>query len=44
MNFVCQADYRVGGPVYEVVTTLIDKIKADNDYHSLQRKNRRGGR
>ena len=44
VNFVCQADYRVGGPVYEVVTTLIDKIKADNDYHSLQRKNRRGGR
>ena len=44
VNFVCQADYRVSGPVYEVVTTLIDKIKADNDYHSLQRKNRRGGR
>ena len=44
VNFVCQADYRVGGPVYEVVTTLIDKIKADNDYHSLQRKNRRNGR
>ena len=44
VNFVCQADYRVGGPVYEVVTTLIDKIKAENDYHSLQRKNRRGGR
>ena len=41
VNFVCQADYRVGGPVYEVVTTLIDKIKADNDYHDLQRKNRR---
>ena len=44
VNFVCQADYRVGGPVYEVVTTLIDKIKADNDYHALQRKNRRNGR
>ena len=41
VNFVCQADYRVGGPIYEVVTTLIDKIKADNDYHDLQRKNRR---
>ena len=44
VNFVCQADYRVGGPVYEVVTTLIDKIKADNDYHALQRRNRRNGR
>ncbi len=44
VNFVCQADYRVGGPVYEVVTTLIDKIKADNDYHALQRRNRRSGR
>ena len=41
VNFVCEADYRVGGPVYEVVTTLIDKIKADNDYHALQRRNRR---
>ncbi len=37
VNFVCQADYRVGGPVYEVVTTLIDKIKADNDYYALTR-------
>ena len=43
-NFICQADYRVGGPMYEVVTTLIDKIKAENDFHALQRKNRRNGR
>ena len=41
VNFICQADYRVGGPVYQVVTTIIDKIKADADYQALQRKNRR---
>ena len=41
VNFICQADYRVGGPMYEVVTTIIDKIKAESDFHALQRKNRR---
>ena len=41
VNFICEADYRVGGPIYEVVTTIIDKIKAENDFHALQRKNRR---
>ena len=41
VNFICEADYRVGGPMYEVVTTIIDKIKAESDFHALQRKNRR---
>ena len=41
VNFICQADYRVGGQMYEVVTTIIDKIKAENDFHALQRSNRR---
>ena len=41
VNFICRADYRVGGQIYEVVTTIIDKIKAENDFHALQRKNRR---
>ncbi len=41
VNFICQADYRVGGRMYEVVTTIIDKIKAENDFHALQRKNKR---
>ncbi len=41
VNFICQADYRVGGQIYEVVTTIIDKIKAENDFQTLQRKNRR---
>ena len=26
VNFICEADYRVGGQIYEVVTTIIDKI------------------
>ena len=41
VNFICEADYRMGGQIYEVVTTIIDKIKAENDFHALQRKNRR---
>ena len=44
VNFICEADYRVGGQIYEVVTTIIDKIKAENDFHALMRKNRRNGR
>ena len=38
VNFICEADYRVGGQIYEVVTTIIDKIKAENDFDSLRRK------
>ena len=41
VNFICEADYRVGGQIYEVVTTIIDKIKAESDFHALMRKNRR---
>ena len=41
VNFMCKADYRVGGEIYAVVTTIIDKIKAENDFHAMQRKNRR---
>ncbi|MBR0255720.1 MAG: haloacid dehalogenase-like hydrolase [Bacteroidales bacterium] len=41
VNFICEADYRIGGQMYEVVTTIIDKIKAENDFLTLQRKNRR---
>ena len=42
VNFICEADYRVGGQMYEVVATIIDKIKAESDFSALQRKNRRG--
>ena len=41
VNFMCEADYRIGSQMYEVVTTIIDKIKAESDFHTLQRKNRR---
>ncbi len=41
VNFICEADYRIGSQIYEVVTTIIDKIKAENDFQTLQRKNRR---
>ncbi len=41
VNFICKADYRADGEIYKVVTTIIDKIKAENDFHDLQRKNRR---
>ena len=41
VNFICEADYRIGGQMYEVVTTIIDKIKAESDFQTLQRKNRR---
>ena len=41
VNFICEADYRIGGQIYEVVTTIIDKIKAENDFQTMQRKNRR---
>jgi len=41
VNFICEADYRIGSEMYEVVTTIIDKIKAESDFQALQRKNRR---
>ena len=41
VNFMCEADYRIGSQMYKVVTTIIDKIKAESDFNALQRKNRR---
>ncbi|MBQ0123512.1 MAG: haloacid dehalogenase-like hydrolase [Bacteroidales bacterium] len=35
VNFICEADYRKGGEIYKVVTKIINKIKAENDYKSL---------
>lgn len=37
VNFICPADYRKGGEIYNVVTTLINKIKAEHDYNMLRR-------
>lgn len=39
VNFVCPADYRKGSRTYKVVTTIIDKIKADLDLASLKTSN-----
>lgn len=34
-NFVCHADYREGGEIHNVVTKILDKIKADYDIDRL---------
>lgn len=36
VNFICKADYREGGEIYRTVTTIINKIKAEDDYKSLK--------
>ncbi|MCF0178322.1 MAG: hypothetical protein HUJ90_06810, partial [Bacteroidales bacterium] len=38
VNFICDADYTEGSEIYQAVCTIIDKIKAENDYNSLRRK------
>jgi hypothetical protein len=38
VNFICPADYRKDGEIYKVVTTLINKIKAEHDYTMLRRE------
>ncbi|MBQ0025600.1 MAG: haloacid dehalogenase-like hydrolase [Bacteroidales bacterium] len=35
VNFICKADYRKGGEIYDVVTAIINKIKAEDDYRNL---------
>ena len=37
VNFICPADYRADGPMFKLVTTIIDKIKAEYDYTLLQK-------
>lgn len=44
VNFVCSADYRKDSEMYRVVTTIIDKIKAEDNFHTLQRQNNRSGK
>ncbi len=36
VNFICKADYRENGEIYRTVTTIINKIKAEDDYKSLK--------
>lgn len=38
VNFMCKADYSVGGEIYQVVTTIINKIKAEDDFVKMQLK------
>ncbi len=40
VNFVCPADYSRGGEIYDVVTTVIDKIKYDFEFERLLKKHR----
>ena len=38
VNFICRADYSAGSEIYEVVTTIIDKVKAEDDFVRLEKK------
>lgn len=38
VNFICRADYSIGSEIYEVVTTIINKVKAEDDFVRLQKK------
>lgn len=40
VNFVCPADYKEGSTIYEIVTTILKKIKYDYDFDLLQRKHK----
>lgn len=37
VNFICHADYRIGSEMYKVVTTIIDKVKAEDDFVKLRK-------
>ncbi len=38
VNFICRADYSKESKMYEIVTTIIDKIKAEDNFIKLQRE------
>ena len=38
VNFCCKADYKAGGEIFSVVTTIINKIKAEDDFNALRRE------
>ncbi|MCR4790351.1 MAG: haloacid dehalogenase-like hydrolase [Treponemataceae bacterium] len=38
VNFVCPADYRQGHEIFEVIKTVLDKIKSDYDFDVLLKK------
>lgn len=38
VNFICKADYKEGGEIYNVVTTIINKIKSEDDFNHLRKE------
>ena len=40
VNFICKADYSIEGEIWNVVTSIIDKVKMEGDFTCLQRKMR----
>jgi hypothetical protein len=40
VNFICKADYSRESEIWNVVTTIIDKVKMEDDFTRLQRKMR----
>ncbi|NMB36882.1 MAG: haloacid dehalogenase-like hydrolase [Bacteroidales bacterium] len=38
VNFICKADYSMDSEIWKVVTTIIDKVKMEDDFARLQRK------
>lgn len=38
VNFVCPANYSKNSEIYRVVTTIIDKIRADIDFETVEKK------
>lgn len=38
VNFVCEADYQENGEIFEIVKTIIDKMKSDYEFEKLQKK------
>ncbi|MBR4771952.1 MAG: haloacid dehalogenase-like hydrolase [Bacteroidales bacterium] len=40
VNFICDADYSPGGEIFTTVSSIIDKIKAESNYHLMQKRNR----
>ena len=40
VNFVCPANYEKTSDIYEVVTTILEKIKRDYDFDTLLQKHK----
>lgn len=44
VNFICPADYKEGKAIYNVVTTILKKIKYDYDFDCLQRQHKKSAK